>query len=67
METEAPKSKIMFGMALGETVAAKTDEGDSSSGSLTRRVAKHAKVRLDVPCTLRQVMLLNRNAIIAPF
>lgn len=66
MEAEAPKSKIMFGMALGETAAAKTDGVDSASGVLTRRVPKHAKVRLDARYSLQNV-LTNRDAIIPSF
>ncbi|CAL1715872.1 unnamed protein product [Somion occarium] len=43
-ETEVPKSKIVYGMALGETVDAKVADIESSTGVLTRRVPIHCKV-----------------------
>lgn len=43
-EVEVEKSKIVFGMSLGETVGVEEDEDEDSFGGVTRSVAAHSRV-----------------------
>ncbi len=54
-EAEVEKSKVVFGMSLGETVGAEEDEDETSLGGVTRSVAARSRVgstrrfSMDVP------------------